>query len=136
MDADPVGRYRAEDARPTDGVVRATDGVVVGTPLMDADPVGRDKAEDALPTDLEGEQTYVRKARRGVYELMTAASARWSIAYAQLLIAMASHKRMAPTTCGLAGATQDARMMRCPRHAMRIRPFRCLGGRLLDIVRR
>lgn len=57
MDADPVGRYRAEDARPTDGVVRATDGVVAGTPLMDADPVGRDRAEDARPTDLEGEQT-------------------------------------------------------------------------------
>jgi hypothetical protein len=65
MDADPVGRYRAEDARPTDGVVRATDGVVVGTPLMDANPVGGDKAEDARPTDLEGEQTYVRKRRRG-----------------------------------------------------------------------
>jgi hypothetical protein len=64
MDADPVGRYRVEDALPTDGVVRATDGVVVGTPLMDADPVGQDRAEDVLLTDLEGEQAYLRRTRR------------------------------------------------------------------------
>lgn len=60
LNADPVGRYRAEDASPTDGVVAGTagnvaGGAVAGTPGMDADPVGRDRAEDAHPTDLEGE---------------------------------------------------------------------------------
>jgi hypothetical protein len=71
MDARPVGRDRAETARPTDGVVAGTPGSVVvagtttgavalagavaGTPGMDADPVGRYRVEDARPTDLEGE---------------------------------------------------------------------------------
>jgi hypothetical protein len=70
MDAHPVGRDRAETARPTDGVVAGTPGsvvagtttgavalagVVAGTPGTDADPVGRYKVEDARPTDLEGQ---------------------------------------------------------------------------------
>jgi hypothetical protein len=60
LNADPVGRYRVEDASPTGGAVMDTvgkvaTGVVAGTPGMDADPVGRDRAEDAHPTDLEGE---------------------------------------------------------------------------------
>jgi hypothetical protein len=64
MDAHPVGRYRVEDARPTDGVVAGTAGVAVvgtttgavaGIPGMDAHPVGRYRVEDARPIDGEGE---------------------------------------------------------------------------------
>ena len=69
------GRYRAEDASPTDGVgagtagkvagtttgavvpvaVVAPAGVVAGTPGMDAHAVGRCRVEDAHPTDGDGE---------------------------------------------------------------------------------
>jgi hypothetical protein len=60
LDADPVGRYRAEDVSPTDGVVagiagKVAGGAVAGTPGMDADPVGRDRADAAHRTDLEGD---------------------------------------------------------------------------------
>jgi hypothetical protein len=68
MGARKVGRYRVEDARPTDGLVvrtgvvagigvvaGTTTGVVAGTPLMDAHPVTRYRAETARPTDGEGE---------------------------------------------------------------------------------
>jgi hypothetical protein len=69
LDADPVGRYRVEDASPTDGVVEGTAGKVAGTTtgvvagvpagvvavLVDAHPVGRDRVEDVRPTDLAGE---------------------------------------------------------------------------------
>ena len=64
-DANPVGRYRVEDASPTDGVVAGTAGVVAGTttgvvagvvaPGTDVRAVGRYRVEDARPTDLEGE---------------------------------------------------------------------------------
>ena len=54
MGAREVGRYRAEDVRPTDGVVGAMDGVVAGTHGMGANPVSRYKVEGARPTDLEG----------------------------------------------------------------------------------
>jgi hypothetical protein len=67
-DADPVGRYRVEDARPTDTVVArtgvgagATTGVVAGVlagvvaVLVDAHPVGRDRVETARPIDMEGD---------------------------------------------------------------------------------
>jgi hypothetical protein len=59
-----VGRYRVEIARPTNGAVAPTLGVVVGAvggvaaagiPLMDAHPVTRYRAETAHPTDGEGE---------------------------------------------------------------------------------
>ena len=73
IDANPVGRYRVEDASPTDGVVAGTAGKVAGTTtgvaagvvagvlagvvavLVDARPVGRDRVETAHPTDMEGE---------------------------------------------------------------------------------
>ena len=66
IDANPVGRYRVEDASPTDGVVAGTPGSVVAgtttgavalagvvalTPGMDAHAVGRYRAEDAHPID-------------------------------------------------------------------------------------
>ena len=66
IDANPVGRYRVEDASPTDGVVAGTPGsVVAGTTTgavalagvvaltsgMDAHAVGRYRAEDAHPID-------------------------------------------------------------------------------------
>ena len=59
-DANPVGRYKVEDASPTDGVVAGTAGVVAGVvvagiPGMGARAVGRYRVEDARPTDLEGE---------------------------------------------------------------------------------
>jgi len=72
-DANPVGRYRVEDASPTDGVVAGTAGKVAGTTtgvaagvvagvlagvvavLVDAHPVGRDRVETARPTDMEGD---------------------------------------------------------------------------------
>jgi hypothetical protein len=62
-----VGRYRVETARPTNGAVDPTLGVVVavaagvvggvaaGIPLMDPHPVTRYRAETAHPTDGEGE---------------------------------------------------------------------------------
>ena len=61
IDANPVGRYRVEDASPTDGVVAVTagkvagttTGVVAGTPGMDAREVCR--VEDARPIDSDGE---------------------------------------------------------------------------------
>jgi hypothetical protein len=61
MGARRVGRYRAETARPTDGVAARTGvaagtaGVVAGTPGMDAHPVTRYRAETARATDGEGE---------------------------------------------------------------------------------
>ena len=75
IDANPVGRYRVEDASPTDGVgagtagkvagtttgavvpvgVVAPAGVVVGTPGMDAHAVGRCRVEDARLIDSDGE---------------------------------------------------------------------------------
>jgi hypothetical protein len=72
IDANPVGRYREEDASPTDGVGAGTAGkvagtttgavvpvapagVVAGTPGMDAHAVGRCRVEDAHPTDGDGE---------------------------------------------------------------------------------
>jgi len=55
MDAREVGRYRAEDARRTNGVVADTAGVVAGTLGMDAHPVRRYRVEDAHPIDGEGE---------------------------------------------------------------------------------
>jgi hypothetical protein len=64
LSADPVGRYRVEDASPTDGVVADTAGVVAGTttgvaagttPGTDAHAVGQYRVEDAHPTDLEDE---------------------------------------------------------------------------------
>src|SRR5215472_12865050 len=63
MDAREVGRYRAEDARRTNGVVVDTAGVVAGTTTgvvagtlgMDAHPVRRYRVEDAHPIDGEGE---------------------------------------------------------------------------------
>jgi len=79
-DANPVGRYKVEDASPTDGVVAGTAGVVAGTTTgvvagvvagtrgMGARAVGRYRVEDARPTDLEGEtgrEFYLRKMRRG-----------------------------------------------------------------------
>jgi hypothetical protein len=72
-DAAPVGRYRVEDASPTDGVVAGTAGkvagtttgaavgVVAGTPGMDAHTVGRYRVEDASHTDLEGEDALTRR---------------------------------------------------------------------------
>src|SRR6516225_6387555 len=68
-DANPVGRYRVEDASRTDGVVAGTAGKVAGTTtgvvagvlagvvavLVDAHPVGRDRVETARPTDMEGD---------------------------------------------------------------------------------
>ena len=74
-DANPVGRYRVEDASPTDGVgagtagkvagtttgavvaagVVAPAGVVAGTPGMDAHAVGRCRVEDARLIDSDGE---------------------------------------------------------------------------------
>ena len=70
-DAREVGRYRAEDARRTNGVVVDTAGVVAGTTTgvvagtttgvvagtlgMDAHPVRRYRVEDAHPIDGEGE---------------------------------------------------------------------------------
>ena len=70
-DADPVGRYRVEDASPTDGVAAGTagkvagittgvvagttTGVVDGTPGMDAREVGRCRVEDARLIDSDGE---------------------------------------------------------------------------------
>jgi len=63
-DANPVGRYRVEDASPTDGVVAGTagkvagtttgvvagttTGVVAGTPGMDAREVGRERIRPGL----------------------------------------------------------------------------------------
>jgi hypothetical protein len=78
MDARKVGRYRVEDARPTDGVVDrtgvvagiigvvagTTTGVVAGTPGMDAHPVTQYRVETAHPTDGEGEagrESYLRE---------------------------------------------------------------------------
>jgi len=69
IDANPVGRYRVEDASPTDGVVAGTAGkvagtttgavapagVVAGTPGMDAREVGQCRVEDARPIDSDGE---------------------------------------------------------------------------------
>jgi hypothetical protein len=69
MGAREVGRYRAEDAPRTDGLVArtgvvagitgvvagTTTGVVAGTPGMDAHPVTQYKVETAHPTDGEGE---------------------------------------------------------------------------------
>jgi hypothetical protein len=71
MDAREVGRYRVEDAPPTDGAVAGTPGVVAGTttgavagtttgvvagtPGMDAHQVRRYRVEDVHRTDLEGE---------------------------------------------------------------------------------
>jgi hypothetical protein len=59
MAAREVGRYRVETARPTNGAVAPTLGVVgevaAGIPLMDAHPVTRYRAETAHPTDGEGE---------------------------------------------------------------------------------
>src|SRR6516162_4525746 len=81
-DANPVGRYRVEDASPTDGVVAGTAGKVAGTTtgvvagvvagvlagvvagvlagvvavlVLDARPVGRDRVETARRTDMEGD---------------------------------------------------------------------------------
>jgi len=72
-DANPVGRYRVEDASPTDGVVAGTAGKVAGTTtgvvagalagvlagvvgrVLDAHPVGRDRVETVRPTDMEGD---------------------------------------------------------------------------------
>ena len=76
--ANPVGRYREEDASPTDGVVAGTAGKVAGTTtgvvagvlagvvagvlagvvavlVLDARPVGRDRVETARRTDMEGD---------------------------------------------------------------------------------
>ena len=76
--ANPVGRYRVEDASPTDGVVAGTAGKVAGTTtgvvagvlagvvagvlagvvavlVLDARPVGRDRVETARRTDMEGD---------------------------------------------------------------------------------
>jgi hypothetical protein len=62
-----VGRYRVETARPTNGAVARTLGVVVGAvggvaagvatgiPLMDAHQVTRYRAETLHPTDGDGE---------------------------------------------------------------------------------
>jgi hypothetical protein len=58
-----VGRYRVETARPTNGAVAPTLGVVVGAvggvaagiPLMDAHQVTRYRAETLHPTDGDGE---------------------------------------------------------------------------------
>src|SRR6516165_12317180 len=78
IDANPVGRYRVEDASPTDGVVAGTAGKVAGTTtgvvagvlagvvagvlagvvavlVLDARPVGRDRVETARRTDMEGD---------------------------------------------------------------------------------
>ena len=62
IDANPVGRYRAEDASPTDGVVAGTAGKVAGTTTgvvalagVVAHAVGRCRVEDAHPTDGDGE---------------------------------------------------------------------------------
>ena len=69
IDANPVGRYRVEDASPTDGVGAGTAGkvagtttgavvpagVVAGTPGMDAHAVGRCRVEDARLIDSDGE---------------------------------------------------------------------------------
>jgi len=73
IDANPVGRYRVEDASPTDGVVAGTAGKVAGTTtgvvagalagvlagvvgrVLDAHPVGRDRVETVRPTDMEGD---------------------------------------------------------------------------------
>ena len=76
MGASQVGRYRAEDARRTNGVVvdtagvvaGTTTGVVAGTPGIDAHPVRRYRVEGAHPTDGEGEarqRTYLLAKRRG-----------------------------------------------------------------------
>ena len=68
-----VGRYRVEDASPTDGVVAGTPGSVVagttigvvagtitgavtGTPGMDAAQATRDKVDDARPIAGDGEE--------------------------------------------------------------------------------
>src|SRR5262249_51604504 len=102
-DANPVGRYRVEDASPTDGVVAGTAGKVAGTTtgvvagvlagvvagvlagvvavLVDAHPVGRDRVGTARPTDMEGDTggglTYERKgaADRGEHRHATGAIA-------------------------------------------------------------
>jgi hypothetical protein len=63
LDADPVGRYRVEDASPTDGVVAGTagkvagttTGVVAGTRGLDAREVGRCRVEDARLIDSDAE---------------------------------------------------------------------------------
>ena len=55
IDANPVGRYRVEDASPTDGVGAGTAGKVAGTPGMDAHAVGRCRVEDARLIDSDGE---------------------------------------------------------------------------------
>ena len=72
-DANPVGRYRVEDASPTDGVVAGTAGKVAGTTtgvvagalagvlagvvgrVLDAHPVGRGRVETVRPTDMDGD---------------------------------------------------------------------------------
>ena len=77
IDANPVGRYRVEDASPTDGVVAGTAGKVAGTTtgvvagavagvlagvvagvvgrVLDAHPVGRGRVETVRPTDMDGD---------------------------------------------------------------------------------
>jgi len=73
LGARKVGRYRVEDASPTDGVVAGTPGsvlagttigvvagtitgAVAGTPGMDAAPAKRDKVDDARPIAGDGEE--------------------------------------------------------------------------------
>jgi hypothetical protein len=56
MDARPIGRYKVEDARPTEVTV------VAGTPGMDADPVGRYRVEDARHIDGDVETRACRLA--------------------------------------------------------------------------